>query len=67
MKRCIECGEPARLNRALDGFEETCSNECALIAWERDSAGLVCVGEVTVEKIHTALSTTGWTVPGGEA
>lgn len=67
MKLCSECNKPARLNRALNDWDDQCSNDCALIAWERDSAGLVCVGELTTKQIDTALSTTGWTVPGGEA
>jgi len=69
VKRCIECGEPARLLRDVSDFSEHCSDGCAWLTWQKEieQGRVVCVGEVTVEKIHTALSTTGWTVPGGEA
>lgn len=69
MKRCIECGEPARLLRTLDGFADTCSDQCSIALWNREQAEgrITCVGELTVKQIDAALSTTGWTVPGGEA
>lgn len=65
---CIECGAPARLTRALDAYDTTCSNECAIAAWNRDveRGAVVCVGEITTKKIDDALSTTGWDVPGEE-
>lgn len=64
---CIECGKPARLTRALDSFDLCCSDFCGVQRFNREWAqGVVkCVGELTVEKIDQALSTTGWEVPGG--
>lgn len=60
--KCIECGAPARLAiGAEDVYSVHCSNECAIQAWNRDVelARVVCIGELTVEKIDEALSTTG--------
>jgi len=69
VKRCIECGEPARLLRDVSGFSEHCSDACVALTWQREieQGRIVCVGEITVKQIDAALSTTGWTVPGGEA
>lgn len=61
VKRCTECGEPARLLRGMDDlYADTCSNECSIAAWSRSRHSFVCVGDLTVAKIEEQLSTTGF-------
>lgn len=70
MNKCVECGKPARLALgAEDVYTDTCSNECSIAAFNREyeAGNVVCVGELTPSKIHEALSSGGWTVPGGDA
>jgi hypothetical protein len=61
VKRCIECGKPARPVLGTDDqYTDHCSNFCANVTWERYSkAASHCVGELTVDEIDERLSTTG--------